>query len=98
MRHARSPTPLRRCYGAHGQALVEVAWAMSVVLVLAFGLLGVARVTGALLGLTAVAREAARAGARAPDASTAFEWASGRGQQVADEYGLRSVALAIDTS
>jgi len=81
-----------------GQALVELACAMSVVLVLAFGLLGVARVTGALLGLTAVAREAARAGARAPDASTAFDWASSRGQQVAAEYGLAGIALDIDTS
>jgi Flp pilus assembly protein TadG len=81
-----------------GQALVEFACALVVLLVLAFGLLGVARVTGELLGITAVAREAARAGARAPDQTTALAWASDRGQQVAAEYGLANVGLDIDTS
>jgi hypothetical protein len=83
---------------APAQALVEVACALGVMLLLAFGLLGVARVTGSLLGLTAVAREAARAGARAPDAATAVEWASDRGQQVAGEYGLAGVSVDVDTS
>ncbi len=67
-------------------------------MLLVFGLLGVARVTGTLLGLTAVAREAARAGSRAPDARTAFDWAAARGQQVAAEYGVGGVVLDIDTS
>lgn len=81
-----------------GQALVEFTCALGVLLVLAFGMLGVARVTGALIGLTAVAREAARAGARAPDQATALAWATDRGQQVAADYGLADVALDIDTS
>jgi len=81
-----------------GQALVEVACALSVVLTLAFGLLGVARVGGALFGLTAVAREAARAGARAPDASTAVDWANARGTQTASEYSLSGVVLDVDIS
>jgi Nuclease-related domain len=83
---------------ARGQVLVEVACGLSVILVLVFGLLGVARVTGALLGLTAVAREAARVGARAPDAVTAFDWAVARGQQIAADYGLSGVSLDVDTS
>jgi hypothetical protein len=83
---------------ARGQALVELACGLSVILVLIFGLLGVARVTSALLGLTAVTREAARVGARAPDAATAFDWAVARGQQVAAEYGLAGVLLDVDTS
>ena len=58
---------------ARGQALVELACGLSVILMLVFGLIGVARVTSALLGLTAVTREAARVGARAPDAATAFD-------------------------
>jgi hypothetical protein len=45
-----------------------------------------------------VAREAARAGARAPDAATAVAWASERGQQVAGEYGLTGVSVDVDTS
>jgi hypothetical protein len=80
------------------QALVELACGLSVVLVLAFGLLGVARVTTALLGLTAVTREAARAGARAPDAASAFDWAVARGDQVAADYGLGGVLVDVDTS
>jgi Nuclease-related domain len=83
---------------ARGQALVELACGLSVILLLVFGLLGVARVTTALLGLTAVTREAARMGARAPDAATAFDWAVARGQQVAAEYGLGGVLLDVDTS
>jgi hypothetical protein len=83
---------------ARGQALVELACGLSVILVLVFALLGVARVTTALLGLTAVTREAARVGARAPDAATAFDWAVARGQQVAAEYGLGEVLLDVDTS
>jgi hypothetical protein len=83
---------------ARGQALVELACGLSVILMLVFGLIGVARVTSALLGLTAVTREAARVGARAPDAATAFDWAVARGQQVAAEYGLNGVVLDVDTS
>ena len=50
--------------------------------------------------MTAVTREAARVGVRAPDAATAWEWADARGQQVADEYGLalENLQLDIDTS
>jgi hypothetical protein len=83
---------------ARGQALVELVCGLSVILVLVFALLGVARVTTALLGLTAVTREAARVGARAPDAATAFDWAVARGDQVAAEYGLGGVLLDVDTS
>src|SRR5918911_1097503 len=94
-RRGRRPRAGRR---ARAQALVEFAGALGVVLVLVFGLLGVARVTSTLLGLTAVAREAARAGSRAPDTVTAFDWAAARGQQVAAEYGVGGVVLDIDTS
>jgi len=83
---------------ARGHALVELACGLPVILLLVFGLLGVARVTTGLLGLTAVTREAAQVGARAPDAATAFNWAVARGQQVAAEYGLGGVLLDVDTS
>jgi hypothetical protein len=83
-----------------GQALVEMALMLPALLILALGLFAVARVTGSLLGVTAVTREAARAGVRAPDAATAWEWADARGQQVAGEYGLalENLQLDIDTS
>jgi Flp pilus assembly protein TadG len=77
-----------------------MALMLPALLILALGLFAVARVTGSLLGVTAVTREAARAGVRAPDAETAWEWADARGQQVAGEYGLalENLQLDIDTS
>jgi hypothetical protein len=96
--HASMRTEPRWTGAARGQALVELACGLSVVLILVFGLLGVARVTGALFGLTAVTRDAARVGARAPDAATAFDWAVSRGQEVAADYGLAGVVLDVDTS
>jgi hypothetical protein len=96
---ARPATPHRGwTTSARGQALVELACGLPVILLLVFGLLGVARVTTGLLGLTAVTREAAQVGARAPDAATAYEWAVARGQQVAAEYGFGGVLLDVDTS
>jgi hypothetical protein len=95
----RPAKPHRRwTTSARGQALVELACGLPVILLLVFGLLGVARVTTGLLGLTAVTREAAQVGARAPDAATAYEWAVARGQQVAAEYGLTGALLDVDTS
>jgi hypothetical protein len=73
-----------------GQALVETALALPLVLMLGLGTLGVARVSSALMGVTVAAREAARAAARAPEADTAWAWGTTRGQQVASEYGLNT--------
>jgi len=63
---------------------------------LAFGVLGVARVTGATLGVIATAREAARVAVRAPDADTAWLWGVQRGDDVGAEYGLSNGSLLVD--
>jgi hypothetical protein len=78
-----------------GQALVETALALPVVLMLGLGILGVARVTSALMGVTVAAREAARAAALAPDADTAWSWGTTRGQQVAAEHGLNTSSASF---
>jgi hypothetical protein len=82
--------------GRRGQALVEFALAAPVVLLLVFGLLGAARVTGATLGVIAAAREAARVAVRAPDADTAWQWGTQRGSDVGAEYGLTNGTLLVD--
>ena len=74
---------------------METALALPVVLMLGLGILGVARVSGALMGVTAAAREAARAAALAPDADTAWSWGTTRGQQVAAEYGLNTSSASF---
>ncbi len=52
---------------ARGQALVELAIAIPILLVLALGVVGAGRVIHARVAIDAVAREAARAVATAPD-------------------------------
>ena len=81
-----------------GQALVETALVIPMLLVLAFGVVGVGRVTQAQLAVSAAAREAARAGALADDAGQAQEQGRSRGQEVAKGYGLtgRSFTLTVD--
>ena len=90
------------CPPRAAQALVETALALPVVVMLGLGVRGAARVTGALVGVTASAREAARAAVRAPDADTAWSWGTSRGRQVATEYGLEtsneSFAVDVDVS
>jgi Tfp pilus assembly protein PilV len=78
-----------------GQALVETAIALPVVLIIALGILSVARISNALMAVTATAREAARAAVLAPDADTAWDWGTTRGQQVAAEYGLDTSSQAF---
>lgn len=81
-----------------GSALVEVALVLPVLLVLAFGVVGVGRILQAQMGVSAVARETARAGALAQDASGAAERGLVAGHAVAVGYGLTngSLSLAVD--
>ena len=67
-------------------------------MLLLLGVLGIARVTEPLLGVTAVAREAARAGALADNANDAAQAAWARGQQVASDYGLKNVTIEPDVA
>jgi Flp pilus assembly protein TadG len=67
---------------------------------LAFGVVGVGRVTRAQLGLAAVSREAARAGALAGTSADALALGTSEGQAVAAGYGLTngSLRLVIDAT
>lgn len=78
-----------------GQALVEVALVIPVLLLLAFGVVAVGRVTDAQMGVSAVAREAARAAALANDSGEAASQGVTRGQEVAAGYHLGDGSLQL---
>ena len=84
--------------GRRGQALVETALVLPVLLVLAFGVIGVGRITQARMGVDAVARETARSAAIAGDAGDALSQGLARGQAVARGDGLTNgtLRLALD--
>ena len=79
-------------------ALVEVALVLPLLLVLAFGVVGVSRVVQARMGVCAVVREAARAGALAQEPGEAVARGLATGRNVAAGYGLTngSLALSVD--
>jgi len=81
---------------ARASAPVEVAILAPLAMVLILGLLGVARLTGPLLGVSAAAREAARAGTLASSAADAYDRALVRGQQVATDYGLTNGTFQLE--
>ena len=94
-------TVLRGALSAErGQALLETALVMPVVLLLVSGIVGVYRVTGAQGAISATAAEAARAGALANTPSDALAHAVARGQDVARGYGLTngSLELSVDAT
>ncbi len=78
-----------------GQALVELALVIPILLLLAFGVIGAGRVTEAQMGVSAVAREAARAAALANDPGDAASQGMARGQQVASGYNLANGSLQL---
>lgn len=78
-----------------GQALVESALVLPVLLVLAGGLVLVGRVVQAGVALDATVREAGRALAAAPSEAAGVPAARQRGQTVAAGYGLESGRLDL---
>ncbi len=78
-----------------GQALVEVALVIPILLLLAFGVVAVGRVTDAQMGVSAVAREAARAAALANDPVEAASQGVTQGQEVAAGYHLGDGSLQL---
>src|SRR5690348_4434115 len=74
-----------------GQALVELALVIPLLLLLTFGVVAVGRMIQAQMGVSAVVREAARVGASHLSASDGLE----RGQVVASGYGLSNGSLAL---
>jgi len=78
-----------------GQALVELALVIPILLLLAFGVVAAGRVTQAQMGVSAVAREAARAAALASDSSQAAVDGMARGREVATGYSLGNGSLQL---
>lgn len=82
----------RRC---RGQGLVEAAVALPILLLLVFGLIALAQLTQAQMGVSAVARESARTGALADSQSEAIARGEERGREVAAGYGMDDADLQI---
>jgi Flp pilus assembly protein TadG len=88
-----SPGQHREQRGERGQALVEIALVLPLLLFLAFGVLGIARIAQARMEVSAVAREMARAGAMAGTPGDALDAALSRGEAVAVADGLTNGTL-----
>lgn len=91
----RAHASTRPSVNERGQALVEVALVIPIVLLLAFGVVAVGRVTDAQMGVSAVAREAARAAALANDPGEAASRGVTQGQEVAAGYHLGDGSLQL---
>jgi len=78
-----------------GQALVEVTLVIPILLLLAFGVVAVGRVTDAQMGVSAVAREASRAAALANGPGAAASQGMTQGQKVAAGYHLGDGSLQL---
>lgn len=95
-RPGRSPRAETMCgLREQGQALVELALVIPVLLILAFGVVGVGRVIQAQMAVSAVVREAARAAALANTPAQASSDGIARGQEVAAGYGLSAASLQL---
>ena len=80
----------------HGQALVELAVCMPLVLLLALGVAAVVEVTDAGAGLHAATEAAVTAAVLAPDEASAQTVARRRFDQVIAAYPVRSASLTLD--
>ncbi len=81
--------------GERGQALVEAAMVLPVILVFVFGVVLVGRVTHARVAVQATVREASRALATAPSEAAGVAAARERASAVADGYGLAPDRLQV---
>ncbi len=79
-----------------GQALVEAALVLPLMLVLVLGVFAVGVVGRTDAALLAVSQEAARAAATATDPTEAAAHGVARGVQVADGYRLRDATVTVD--
>ena len=85
-----------KAHAESGQALVEAALAIPVLLVLVFGVVAVGRITEAKVAVQAAARESSRALAVAPSEEQGIADALTAGENVAGGYGLDGSRLSID--
>lgn len=81
--------------GQRGQALVETALVLPLLVVLAFGVVLVGRVVHATVAVQATAREAGRALASASSEAGGMTAAGERGRAVAAGYGLADTRLDL---
>jgi len=81
--------------GESGQALVETAIVLPVLLVLAFGVVMAGRVVHAKIAVQAAAREAGRALATAPSEEGGLTDADTAARSAADGYGLSADGLSV---
>ena len=89
-RARRGQSPIRR-----GQALVEAALVVPLLLMLAFGVVAAGRVAHGQMAMSAVAREAARAAALADTASDARARGVARARDVSAGFGLDEGAIDV---
>ena len=85
-----------KAHGESGQALVEAALAIPVLLVLVFGVVAAGRVVEAKIAVQAAARESSRALAVAPSEEQGIADALTAGENVANGYGLDGSRLTIE--
>jgi Flp pilus assembly protein TadG len=86
----------RRLREESGQALVEAALVIPVVLLLVFGVVMAGRLTHAKVAVQAAAREAARTLAAAPSEQQGIGDALAAGRSVAEGYGLLGGSLTVN--
>ena len=88
------------CWGkrARGQAAIEAALVLPLILLLVLGVFAVGVVGRTDSALLAVAQEAARAAATSTTASEAAAHGVARGQQVADGYRLGGATVTVNAS
>lgn len=82
--------------GESGQAMVEAAIAVPVLLLLVFGVVAIGRITDAKVAVQAAAREASRTLAVAPSEEQGVADALAAGETAALGYGLSPERLTID--
>jgi Flp pilus assembly protein TadG len=86
----------RLARGESGQALVEAALVLPVLLVLVFGIVMTGRVVHAKIAVQAAAREASRTLATAPSEEQGLTDADDAARSAADGYGLSVDGLSVD--
>ena len=87
---------LRALSGESGQAMVEAAIAVPVLLLLVFGVVAIGRITDAKVAVQAAAREASRTLAVAPSEEQGTADAMEAGRTAALGYGLAEERLIVD--
>ena len=95
LRWGRALADRRNVLRRRAQALVETALVIPFLLAMTFGVVGIGRITQTQMAVSAVAREAARAGALAYTADQAQQQGEQRGYDVGAGYKLSRPPLVV---